>query len=200
MFQPDREPYSAKGSKGAGTAGANLAELLDRLAQVSTRPRYAYMLLTLVAQAARPDGSAGPMVRSGSGQALLRDFLCDALTPMGRRDPRRLALAERVREELARSGTLPQARGDADKAVEDEVRERVRGSGKTNLSRAVSELVAAGLMRRHYQGFRVDHHNRGAQRHAVYTLTGLSRVLLAPPPATRPAVAKGPPRQGELAF
>jgi len=35
----------------------------------------------------------------------------------------------------------------------------------------VSELVRAGLVKRHYQGFRVDHHNRGAKRQAVYVVT-----------------------------
>ena len=48
--------------------------------------------------------------------------------------------------------------------------ERVRRSGRCNVSRAVSELVRAGLVRRHYEGWRVDHHNRGARREAVYTL------------------------------
>lgn len=180
--------------------GSHLADLLDRVTQVSTRPRYAYMLLTLIAEIARHDGSAGPVVRCGDGHALLRDWLCDALTPVGRRDPRRMALAERVREELAKAGTLPKSKPEADEAVETEVRTRVRASGKTNLSRAVSELVAAGLMRRHYQGYRVDHQNRGAQRHAVYTLTGLSRVLLADGSNRRGSGAGRPSIQGELTF
>ncbi|MFT3965221.1 MAG: hypothetical protein QM690_05015, partial [Sphingobium sp.] len=92
-------------------------------------------------------------------------------------------------EELAAQGPVVDAR------VEEEVKLRVRASGKANLSRAVSELVAAGLLRRHYQGYRVDHHNRGAQRQAVYTLTGLARVLL---PARRPAPPPAGKRQGEL--
>ena len=181
--------------KGAGVragvrAGGDLSALLERVAQVSTRPRYAFMLLTLIAEIAGPDGSAGPYVRlvpeqtgqtHGQGGALvsLRDWLCDALTPMGHRDPRRLALAERVRAELARAGKLPTDPQAAAEAIEAELRDRVRASGKTNLSRAVSELVGAGLLRRHYLGYAVDHHNRGAQRQAVYTLIGLSRTLIA---------------------
>jgi hypothetical protein len=133
----------------------------------------------------------------------LRDWLCDALTPMGGRDPRRLALAARVRTELAGQGTLPVDPQAASVAVEEQVKLRVRASGKTNLSRAVSEMVAAGLLRRHYQGYRVDHHNRGAQRQAVYTLTGLARILIAPATPVPLASAAPPPsrpRQGELSL
>jgi predicted transcriptional regulator len=59
-----------------------------------------------------------------------------------------------------------------------EVRERVRASGMTSISRAVSELVRAGLLKRHYQGYRVDHENRGAQRQAVYTIPPFVRGAL----------------------
>lgn len=179
--------------------GSDLSTLLERVAQVSTRPRYAFMLLTLIAEVAAPDGSAGPLVRQGRALVSLRDWLSDALTPMGHRDPRRQALAERVRSELILAGKLPQDPAAAAAAVEAELRERVRASGKTNLSRAVSELVGAGLLRRHYQGYAVDHHNRGAQRQAVYTLTGLARTLIATrAPAARSARTAAV--QGELAL
>jgi hypothetical protein len=168
--------------------------LLEQLAQASKRPRYAFMLINLIAEVARNDGSAGPFVGEGKGAMLLRDWLCDALTPMGGRDPKRLALSLRVREEFQRTGQLPDDPGQAAALVDAEVRDRVRASGKTNLSRAVTELVEAGLLKRHYQGYRVDHLNRGAQRHAVYTLVGRSRCLLPH------GVASSPPqtRQGEL--
>lgn len=176
--------------------GSDLSLLLDQLSHCCSRPRYAFMLLTLIADVARPDGSAGPMVRVGKALVPLRDWLCDALTPMGHRDPRRMALVERVREELRKEERLT---GDAavDEAlVQDEVRTRVRASGKTNLSRAASELVKAGLLKRHYQGYRVDHLNRGAQRQAVYTLTGRARVLVGAPRQTATPPAR--PRQGDL--
>lgn len=176
--------------------GSDLSLLLDQLSHCCSRPRYAFMLLTLIADVAKPDGSAGPMVRVGKALVPLRDWLCDALTPMGHRDPRRMALVERVREELRKDERLT---GDAtaDEAlVQDEVRARVRASGKTNLSRAASELVKAGLLERHYQGYRVDHLNRGAQRQAVYTLTGRARVLVGAPRQT--AAPPTRPRQGDL--
>ena len=191
--------------KPRSSASGDLSALLDRLAHASTRPRYAFMLLTLIAESARPDGSAGPLVAKDGGLQPLRDWLCDALTPMGGRDPRRMALAERVRAELSAQGRLPDNPHAASIAVEEEVKLRVRASGKTNLSRAVSEMVAAGLLRRHYQGYAVDHPNRGAQRQAVYTLTGLARILIAPAiPAAMPVPASplistpARPRQGEL--
>jgi hypothetical protein len=175
---------------------SDLSLLLDQLAKASSRPRYAFMVLNLIADVARADGSAGPHVRAESGIVSLRDWLSDALCPMGGRDPKRLALMARVRCELESSGRLPE---DPDKAlalIEDEVRDRVRASAKTNLSRAVTELVKAGLLRRHYQGYRVDHLNRGAQRHAVYTLAGRAKCLLG---RQSPAHARAA-RQGELTF
>jgi hypothetical protein len=176
--------------------GSDISLLLDQLSHCCSRPRYAFMLLTLIADVARPDGSAGPVVRVEDGLVPLRDWLCDALAPMGQRDPRRMALVERVREELRRDARLSGDAAEDEAAVQDEVRARVRASGKTNLSRAASELVKAGLLKRHYQGYRVDHLNRGAQRQAVYTLTGRARALVsARPTPARPAAR---PRQGDL--
>ncbi|ETI59013.1 hypothetical protein C100_22070 [Sphingobium sp. C100] len=176
--------------------GSDISLLLDQLSHCSSRPRYAFMLLTLIADVARPDGSAGPWVRMGEGIVPLRDWLCDALTPMGHRDPRRMALVERVREELRKTGRLSGNASPDEEMVQDEVRTRVRASGKTNLSRAASELVKAGLLTRHYQGYRVDHLNRGAQRQAVYILAGRARALIGPQPASqRPAARAG---QGDL--
>jgi len=65
---------------------------------------------------------------------------------------------------------LPKNSKAAAYAIDLAVRLRVRASGRCNVSSAVSELVRAGLVHRHYQGWRIDHHNRGARREAVYTL------------------------------
>jgi hypothetical protein len=187
MFvSPIQSPYAGQGS--------DMSLLLDQLARISTRPRYTFMLLSLIAEVAEPNGKAGPWITAGNERVLLRDWLCDALTPMGRRDPKRQALTARVRAEFEVKGLLPDEPALAVAVVEEEVRERVRASGKTNLSRAVTELVNADLLKRHYQGYRVDHLNRGAQRHAVYTLVGRARCLLARKviPAARQT------RQGEL--
>jgi hypothetical protein len=176
---------------------SDMADLLDRVAQTSSRPRYAFMVLSLIAEIARPDGSAGPFILRAGRSILLRDWLCDALAPMGARDPKRLMLAEKVRLELLASGKAPAEPQAAEAVIAAEVHERIRKSGNTNLSRAVSELVHAGLIRRHYQGFRVDHQNRGAGRHAVYTLVGGARCLMG-----RSGPAPQSPRsealQGEL--
>lgn len=170
----------------------NIAALLERLSQVSSRPRYAFMLLNLIAQVAGPDGSAGPWIKRDNELVSLRDWLCDALTPMTQRGPRTPAVADRVRRDLIRGGTLPRDPEDAQRAVAEETRARIRTAGKSNLSRAVSELVNAGLLRRHYQGFRVDHLNRGGRRHAVYTLKGIALFLV---PGARPVMGN---IQGEL--
>lgn len=152
--------------------------LLDILAHSSARPRYAFMVLNLIAQAAGSNGRAGPFVVHEGKRVSMRDWLCDALTPMGSRDPRRLALLDRVRQDLEGEGSLPSDPDEAERAIDAEVRSRVRTSGKTNISRAVSELVRAGLISRHYQGYWIDHHNRGGHRQAVYTLSPVARTLL----------------------
>jgi Arc/MetJ family transcription regulator len=59
---------------------------------------------------------------------------------------RRLSLTALVpgRCALRANGTL------ADEMIAEEVRARLRHSSRTNVSRAVSDLVRAGLVRRHY--------------------------------------------------
>ena len=84
------------------------------------------------------------------------------------------ALLSALMDDTDPADTVVEVLDDAEqaaRAIDNEVRERVRRSGRCNVSRAVSDLVRAGLVRRHYQGYRVDHHNRGAQREAVYTIT-----------------------------
>lgn len=157
---------------------SDLPTLLALLAQSSKRPRYAFMVLSLISRVAGPGGSAGPLIRDKDQLVPLRDWLADSLMPMGQRVPRRAALVQRVRMELAANDTLPENPAEADKLVDAEVRERVRAGNKTSLSKTVSELVNAGLLRRHYQGYCVDHHNRGARRQAVYALTPAAQSVL----------------------
>lgn len=145
--------------------------LIERIAAHSRRPRYAFMVLNLIAKAAGEGKSAGPYVDDGPTSVPLRDWLCDALVPMAQRDARRRVIVDEVRANLQRRGELLADAAEAERQLGEEVRARVRNSGRCNVSRAVSDLVRAGLLCRHYQGYRVDHFNRGAQREAVYTLT-----------------------------
>lgn len=85
-----------------------------------------------------------------------------------------------MRAAIATAGGLPADPIEAERIVEAQVGERIRETGMTAISRAVSELVRAGLIKRHYQGYLVDHENRGAQRHAVYTVTAAVRAALQP--------------------
>src|SRR3546814_18122647 len=87
--------------------GCDVAAVLETLATVSSRPRYAFMLLNLIAQVAGPDGSAGPWVRRNDGLVSLRDWLCDALTTMAQRGPRSITLAERGEGSRASNGMIP---------------------------------------------------------------------------------------------
>ncbi|OAH44682.1 hypothetical protein AX777_20655 [Sphingobium yanoikuyae] len=160
----------------------SLPALIERIADISQRPRYTFMVLNLIAKVANSNsGSAGPyVIDENSSRVALRDWLCDSLVPIAKRDARRLLLTGEVRASLAEQNALPEDAQEAARLVDDEVRRRVRNSGRCNVSRAVSDLVRAGLIRRHYQGYRVDHHNRGAQREAVYTITELAARALRP--------------------
>ncbi len=182
MFQPDFFAAEGNAERAAPQAAPalDLPGLLDRLTSVCERPRYSFMVLNLIAQASAQSGSAGPYVREGDRLVPVRDWLCDALVPVARRDPRRLAIADKVRAELEQRNELPADAAVAARLITAEVQKRIRLSGRTNVSRAVSELVKAGLMQRHYQGYRVDHHNRDAQRQAVYTITDEVRRALYP--------------------
>lgn len=168
---PERARPRARSPEPRAAAPDGMPAVIERLAAVSSRPRYAFMVLNLIARAAGQGGRAGPYVVEQGRAVRLRDWLCDALSPMAGRDPKRLALTGQVRAELEGQGALPGDPQAAARVVNEAVRARVRASGRCNVSRAVSELVRAGLVRRHYQGWRVDHVNRGARREAVYTLT-----------------------------
>ncbi len=159
-------------------AGVSQAVAIERIAEHSRRPRYAFMILHLISEIARPNGSAGPYVDTAGERLSIRDWLCDALLPLAHRDQRRQAVIAKVRSQLAAEGRLPSDSALAESAIAHATREHVRKSGRCNVSTAVSDLVRAGLLKRHYQGFRVDHHNRGAQREAVYTLTKEACAIL----------------------
>jgi len=181
MFQPALFAMHA-GAESAGSTvslGTDVPALLSRLTAVSKRPRYSFMVLSLISRIAGDGGSAGPSVREGDGEIPIRDWLSNALMPVAQRDARRVAVMDRVRDDFARRGMLPSDQAEAERVVDAEVRKRVRTSGLCNVSRVVSELVEAGLLSRHYQGYRVDHENRGAQRQVVYSLTDDARRLLA---------------------
>lgn len=174
MFQPDL--FSALVAPTptirASSDPLTLPGILRRLTDVCERPRYSFMVLHLIAEASSTTGAAGPYVREGDKLIPIREWLCDALMPIAHHNSRRAAVIERVRSDLLARGLMPAKADQAETLVRETVEQRLRHSALTNVSRAVSELVRAGLVRRHYQGYRIDHHNRGAQRQAVYTVTG----------------------------
>lgn len=157
-------------------APINVSTILSRLSEHSRRPRYAFMVLNLISEAAGPTGSVGPDVIREGVPLPVRDWLSDALAPMAERDMRRSKLAARAADALA--DELPSDPALAAQLLEDEIRQRVRRSGKTNVSRAVSDLVRAGLVRRHYAGWCKDHQNRGGQRQSVYTVNASALAAL----------------------
>lgn len=173
MFQADlfRDNRHSEPMRLAAPPPTTTVSILECLSTSCKRPRYAFMVLNLLVEASQRTGSAGPYVLVGDLRVPVRDWLCDALVPVAQRDPRRLSIEGRVRQTLEDACALPPDPDVAQRLIDQTVLERIRISGRTNVSRAVSELVRAGLVKRHYQGFRVDHHNRGAKRQAVYVVT-----------------------------
>ena len=85
----------------------DLGGILARLAETSSRPRYAFMVLGLIAEAAASNGRAGPFIMAGGAgvvprphRATLRDWLAGQLVPLAARDHRCSALRARVAERL----------------------------------------------------------------------------------------------------
>ena len=153
---------------GAGTI--SVGHIVTTLAEVSRRPRYAFMVLNLISEIAGPDGKAGPYVRKGNEHISVRDWLSDCLAPLGQDERRRADLRRRLMAEMKKE--LPHDPEEAERLVERALQTRIRNSSKTNISHAVSDLVKAGYVKRHYEGWVRNHVNRGAQRHAVYVVDG----------------------------
>ena len=166
------------------------------LVEASSRPRYAFLVLQLVAEAADVRGQAGPFIAQGGVPMLLREWLCSQLLPMSEQPARRAALRARVVAALKDELT-----GDAERdatRIDAAVEEQVQAVGRANVSRAISELVRAGLMTRHYAGYATNHQNRGGGRHAVYVVKpGVLALLRKPAPLRRPVSLAANP-QGEL--
>jgi len=146
-----------------------LPDLVERVSQVSKRPRYVLLILNLIAKAAGENGSLGPYVENESGRVPVRDWLCQALAPLAKRDCRRTAMIEAVRSQFPAGADASQSKDILLQQQQDEIEARILRSGRTNVSRAVSDLVRAGLLSRHYQGY----------REAVYTIPRDVRLALA---------------------
>jgi len=166
------------------------------LVEASNRPRYAFLVLQLVAEIADGRGQAGPFVAQSGVPVLLREWLCSQLLPMSAQPARRAALRARVAEGLKAELT---GKPEFDAArIEVAVEEQVQAVGRANVSRAISDLVRAGLMSRHYAGYATNHKNRGGGRHAVYVVKpSVLALLRKPAPLRRQGPGAANP-QGEL--
>ena len=166
------------------------------LAAASKRPRYAFLVLQLVAEAADASGRAGPLVGRGDAPMLLRDWLCTQLLPMSEQTVRRAGLRARVTTSLQDRMT---GNCEADAArVDHAVEEQVLAVGRANVSRAISDLAGAGLVTRHYAGYATNHENRGGGRHAVYVVPPGVRAALGKTVVTREVTLSAKRCQGEL--
>ena len=118
----------------------NLPDLIERIADASPRPRYAFMVLNLIAKVANNNnGSAGPYVVEQDRRIPLRDWLCDSLVPMAKRDARRLAIVEEVRGTLTRT--------------DERLASRAGSSCSSNRGRGAFACTPIGALQRQSSGF-----------------------------------------------
>lgn len=149
-------------------ATMNVGQILDRLADFSSRPRYAFAVLNLLVEQAGPGGKAGPFVRDGDELLPLRAYIGKRLARISGRHHRRRLVEKRVREALA--DKLPHDLFEAQRLIDAAVDEHVRTTGADNFSRVVGDLERAGYLRRFYEGYRTNHANRGGMRNLVCVL------------------------------
>lgn len=151
-----------------GSAATNVGQILDRLAEVSSRPRYAFAVLNLLAEQAGPGSKVGPFITDEGETLPLRVWVGKRLARLSGRSARRKRLEQRIRQELA--GKLPDDLFEAQKIIDAAVDEHVRATGADNFSRVVTELEKAGYVSRFYEGYRTNHSNRGGLRNLVCVL------------------------------
>lgn len=149
-------------------SATNVGQILDRLAEVSKRPRYAFAVLNLLAEQAGPGAKVGPYVNDDGETLPLRRWVGKRLSRLSGRNMRRRAIEERIRKEL--SPTLPEDLFEAQKIVDAAVDLHVQGTGADNFSRVISELEKAGFVARFYEGYKTNHTNRGGLRNLVCVL------------------------------
>lgn len=153
----------------------DMRTLLSRIGTHSQRPRYAFLVLNLIAKGADEHGECGPFIQHEGEAWLVRLWLLEMLHPILGRACRKPEAPAETAPHLDAGSSVPSGDGDAS-----------RRSGLTNISRAVSDLVRAGLITRYYAGYRVDHAHRGGQRHAVYVLSaGVREALSGVEPSDR---------------
>lgn len=150
------------------SSALSVSHIVGKLAGISRRPRYAFLVLNLISEVAGPDGKAGPYVEIGGQPMPVRDWLSQAMAPLAQNEKRRGELRQRILSDM--KNELPADPEEADRIVDAVIQQRAVANGKTNISRAVSDLVRAGLLKRYYEGWARNHVNRGGQRHAVYVV------------------------------
>src|SRR3546814_1732208 len=127
-------PWEGSGTKPArmpvkrANAPMSVSNILDQLATTSSRPRYAFAVLALLAEQAGPTGKTGPFITDEDEEKLpLREYIGKRLARMSGRDSRRRQLESRIREDL--KDVLTEGLFEAPRIVDEKVHSRVRATG-----------------------------------------------------------------------
>jgi hypothetical protein len=151
-----------------GRGAVNISRILDRLSNLSLRPRYAFAVLSLLAERAGADGKVGPFIEEDGEVLSLRVWVGKQLARTSSRTERRKQVKQRIQNDIAQG--LPDDPLEAQAIVELAVEEHVRATGADNFSRVITELERAGYLVRYYEGYNTNHTNRGGGRYLVCVL------------------------------
>lgn len=149
-------------------SATNIGSILDRLSEVSNRPRYAYTVLTLLVEKAGSNTRIGPFVDDGDEVLPLRQWVGRRLSRLSGRSIKRRNLEQRIRERL--KDELPDDLFESQIIVDRAVEAHVQVTGADNFSRVIGDLEKAGYIRRMYVGYKTNHANRGGLRNLVCVL------------------------------
>lgn len=144
----------------------DLSTILERLHEVSGRPRFAFQVLSLLSEAADRRGQAGPYVVADGQEIPIREWLGHQVSKTSRKHYRRYAMRARICEALSVNEKVEETDAQVDRLVGA----RATVAGGANVSRAVTDLEKCGLVRRYYKGEHIDHVRKGGRRHAVYVV------------------------------
>lgn len=164
----------------------DLAALFSRIDSASKRPTFSRQLVLIMGTLADHEGKLGPEITVGEGCYPVTEGLARILKCGTSHDGKAERSMDRIRGDIrlkAEQDGEELSDADLQKAVEEQYLAQSLKGMESNISRTMTELEDIGVIQRYYQGNFTAHHNRGAQRQAVYGLSQATRTALTRSPS-----------------
>lgn len=163
------------------TAIDSIEDIYSTIHSHCKRPAVAMRIVHVLGAIVDDNGSVGPVVSFRGEDMCVREALARLMRARDSYQDRtdKTAAAARAYVTEARRGKGESLEGDEfEAAVEAEVENRQIRTVMKNLSSTMTDLEAAGLVKRHYMGNFTGHPNRGGHRNAVYSLSKTAQAAL----------------------